>query len=97
MGNHRAWCHDCNEWCYPRIPCLRCEIIPLREFAEAHGYTSSWDKAPADDTHALAMALHRTFMESGRPGGAGIPELVDSVIAAGWRPITTLTSTGDAE
>lgn len=38
VGDHRAWCHDCGEWCYPRIPCLRCEIIPLRAFAEAHGY-----------------------------------------------------------
>ena len=21
---YRAWCHDCQEWCYPDTPCLRC-------------------------------------------------------------------------
>jgi len=25
VGEHRAWCHDCGEWCYPRLPCVRCE------------------------------------------------------------------------
>lgn len=30
VGDHRAWCHDCSEWCYPRIPCNGCEIIGLR-------------------------------------------------------------------
>lgn len=29
-GDHRttgfrAWCHDCSEWCYPSLPCARCE------------------------------------------------------------------------
>ena len=24
VGPHRAWCHDCREWCYPSDPCLRC-------------------------------------------------------------------------
>lgn len=38
VGDHRAWCYDCSEWCYPTIPCIRCEIIPLRAFAEAHGW-----------------------------------------------------------
>lgn len=38
VGIHRAWCYDCSEWCYPRMPCIRCEIIPLRKFAEEHGY-----------------------------------------------------------
>jgi hypothetical protein len=42
VGSHRAWCFDCSEWCYPRIPCRGCEIIPLRTFAEFYGY--SWDK-----------------------------------------------------
>lgn len=38
VGEHRAWCFDCSEWCYPKAPCIRCEIVPLRAFAEAHGY-----------------------------------------------------------
>jgi hypothetical protein len=24
VGSHRAWCHDCQEWCYPATPCVRC-------------------------------------------------------------------------
>jgi len=24
VGSHRAWCHDCGEWCYPDIPCRGC-------------------------------------------------------------------------
>ena len=43
VGEHRAWCFDCSEWCYPRVPCIRCEIIPLRAFAEAHGYDGGRD------------------------------------------------------
>lgn len=25
VGDHRAWCLDCGEWCYPTMPCVRCE------------------------------------------------------------------------
>lgn len=25
VGAHRAWCHECGEWCYPRVPCRGCE------------------------------------------------------------------------
>ena len=24
VGPHRAWCYDCREWCYPRLPCGGC-------------------------------------------------------------------------
>lgn len=24
VGDHRAWCHDCSEWCYPTQPCRSC-------------------------------------------------------------------------
>lgn len=24
MGSHRAWCYDCEEWCSPAAPCVRC-------------------------------------------------------------------------
>lgn len=27
---HRAWCFECSEWCYPRIPCKGCENPALR-------------------------------------------------------------------
>ena len=35
-GDHRstgsrAWCFECSEWCYPRIPCKGCEIEGLRD------------------------------------------------------------------
>lgn len=33
VGDHRAWCYDCTEWCYPRIElaCKGCELAALRE------------------------------------------------------------------
>lgn len=31
----RAWCFDCQEWCYLEGPCRGCEIEPLREVAQA--------------------------------------------------------------
>jgi len=31
VGAHRAWCHDCTEWCYPDYPCVRCEIGAIRQ------------------------------------------------------------------
>lgn len=30
VGAHRAWCHDCTEWCYPNGPCKGCELPQLR-------------------------------------------------------------------
>ena len=30
VGSHRAWCHDCSEWCYPASPCKGCELPLLR-------------------------------------------------------------------
>ena len=30
VGPHRAWCHDCREWCYPSDPCVRCKpFVPV--------------------------------------------------------------------
>ncbi len=31
VGDYRAWCFDCGEWCYPSDPCVRCEIVALRQ------------------------------------------------------------------
>jgi hypothetical protein len=30
VGEHRAWCHEDTEWCYPSMPCRGCEIARLR-------------------------------------------------------------------
>jgi hypothetical protein len=30
VGAHRAWCHDCREWCYPGAGCQGCELPGLR-------------------------------------------------------------------
>lgn len=31
-GTHRlrAWCFDCQEWCYQRVPCSGCKIAQLK-------------------------------------------------------------------
>lgn len=34
VGDYRAWCHDCSEWCYPGAPCARCELPLLRALVE---------------------------------------------------------------
>lgn len=33
VGDYRAWCFDCSEWCYSRtidMACKGCEIVHLR-------------------------------------------------------------------
>lgn len=30
VGEHRAWCYDDGEWCYPKAPCRGCELAKLR-------------------------------------------------------------------
>ena len=32
VGPHRAWCHECHEWCYPRIAagCRGCLMPEMR-------------------------------------------------------------------
>lgn len=30
----RAWCFECQEWCYPKIPCKGCELPSLRTAIE---------------------------------------------------------------
>lgn len=29
-GLLRAWCFDCQEWCYRRVPCCGCKIAQLK-------------------------------------------------------------------
>ena len=43
----RAWCFDCSEWCYPSMPCVRCEAPVLRRVA-------------ANLAEALRSAMHLT-------------------------------------
>lgn len=33
VGPHRAWCFECNEWCYPAGPCKGCELPQARALA----------------------------------------------------------------
>lgn len=37
VGDHRAWCFNCSEWCYPHIDiaCKGCEIVALRAIIES--------------------------------------------------------------
>lgn len=30
VGPHRAWCYDCEEWCYPSWPCVRCQLPSIK-------------------------------------------------------------------
>lgn len=34
VGEHRAWCHDCREWCYPHDGCTRCQTAAMRTAQE---------------------------------------------------------------
>lgn len=42
-----------------------------------------------EEMQSLAWHLHKVFMGSHHVGGPGLPDIVDGVIAAGWRPVTT--------
>jgi hypothetical protein len=43
----RAWCHGCQEWCYPDSPCKGCELPQLRSQLEVYR------------NHELAVAVER--------------------------------------
>jgi hypothetical protein len=32
VGEHRAWCHECAEWCYPGDGCKGCRLAALPEW-----------------------------------------------------------------
>lgn len=59
VGPHRAWCFDCQEWCYPASPCARCELAMLR--TEATG--SAEPTAPKEPASA---ASDEGLMDSNR-------------------------------
>ncbi len=43
VGSHRAWCHDCGEWCYPSAPCRGCQNYTYEELEEiAERYRLAW-------------------------------------------------------
>ena len=59
VGEHRAWCYDCTEWCYPRIEaaCNGCELPALRaRLAEAE---AELDGAREALTHLQVIADQR--------------------------------------
>jgi hypothetical protein len=45
VRSHRAWCHDCTEWCYPERPCKGCDAPRMRAFVvEAMKALEAWQK-----------------------------------------------------
>lgn len=55
VGDYRAWCHDCTEWCYPSSPCVRCEIVGLRRR----------DNVPDEYNDSLELSLRAGVDERG--------------------------------
>jgi len=55
VGEHRAWCFDCHEWCYPNADggCAYCRIpmLEARLAAPASGQSS------ASDAEGVAAAM----------------------------------------
>lgn len=52
VGSHRAWCHDCHEWCYPSDGCRGCKA-PKMERAldtvrDALTKLQTWDMLTLD-------------------------------------------------
>lgn len=46
VGDYRAWCHDCGEWCYPSAPCG--EPSCCSDLSPADGGVV-WVRLPAED------------------------------------------------
>lgn len=46
VGDYRAWCHDCGEWCYPSAPCG--EPSCCSDLSPADGEVV-WVRLPAED------------------------------------------------
>lgn len=67
VGSHRAWCHDCSEWCYPTIPCKGCELPILRTALR--------------DAYVFAAVVNRTAIDVCRPDG-GLPALAQEKMTA---------------
>jgi hypothetical protein len=54
---YRAWCFDCSEWCYPEMPCTRCELPALRRrLIEAESTVGRIEKL-CDDLERGASAM----------------------------------------
>lgn len=63
VGAHRAWCHDCSEWCYPGTPCRGCEMPQLRE--QIATLTAERDGLRAE-RNAVAVKVYDTQQEAER-------------------------------
>ena len=57
VGPHRAWCHDCGEWCYPdaEMACKGCRIPMLEGRGPSHSFTRAQlvDALTRLETHVL--------------------------------------------
>jgi hypothetical protein len=55
VGGHRAWCHDCGEWCYPSAPCGEPQCCSDLSSLDDGG--SVWVHLPAEDV-AFIRGFH---------------------------------------
>lgn len=73
-GSHRAWCHDCGEWCYPRedAMCLGCADAPEAEIERLWAIAVALEAECAALADALDAATHEPVAcECGEPGRCG--------------------------
>lgn len=74
VGPHRAWCHDCGEWCYPTEPCTLCCRAPA----------STVDREAL--AHFVANAISRSAQQHVPVGY----RVADALLSAGYvttRPV----------
>lgn len=68
VGSHRAWCLTCGEWCYPNIPCVRCE----RAILTARGEVDAEDVDTSSLETDLAAVLNKHSVEN----ASGTPDFI---------------------
>lgn len=70
VGNHRAWCLDCQEWCYPSSPCLRCspEVVAMET-----------DAPPPSDPAAMVRAI-RDILDADLPDDVAVLRAIERVM-----------------
>lgn len=48
VGPHRAWCHDCHEWCYPSDGCSGCRLGGMQIGADVVAKMMRLDVRPGE-------------------------------------------------
>ena len=66
----RAWCFDCSEWCYERVPCKGCERPQLMELLSAIWLYIDWHHVTKNLTTAQRTAFADAVDERSE-GGVG--------------------------